>query len=447
MKALGEHGLLAEFRPAGKSGYGPPAADGKQPRVGSWERADGHWRPFRGRIVDLIGPAFALDGIDTSDLSEHLDAYGLPALDVPPAVRINEDEAAQLLDVARAIHGLAVAVDAEAALWLTPAEDRREGRARVGLRFLVSPGSLHAKMREASGATPPLARQVPDDESLDRYTAGAHGGLVGCVVPGEILPGNDVDVHGSYPAAWSLLGCDRFFSAAELIEEDCAEDLHQLAEQVAAGAVEPLFDPATYRHLGLARADVEVSDGQVFPVEVAGDPGEPGRFAMRRIGALLQLSCSWPDVLASSIASGQALRVPWAKRLVSHGSGEPRPVPLRDGVVVLPGEDPVVVAVRLRDAAKATGNQRLAGQLRLFGERIVGKLRPSRSHIPPRSADTPLDARGNAGALDLAADRGDGAGGRPALARPASAPCGRRGQHVPHLRHRRRGDRGLARGR
>lgn len=110
VKAMGDHGLWAEYVRAGRGGRtlkkGEPA--------GHWE--DG--KPFLGRIVDLIGPAFALDGQDTSNLGAHLNAFGLPACDVPAAVAVDPGSAAQLLHVARAVHSLALALDAEAARWL-----------------------------------------------------------------------------------------------------------------------------------------------------------------------------------------------------------------------------------------------------------------------------------------------------------------------------------------
>ena len=106
MKGVAGHGVMAEFLPAGNEG-------GKvgNKRVGSWEK-DG---PFRGRIVDLIAPAFALDGIDGRSLSPHLAAFGLPALDIPAAVDLRPEHAEHLVMTAQAIHALAVAVDQEAA--------------------------------------------------------------------------------------------------------------------------------------------------------------------------------------------------------------------------------------------------------------------------------------------------------------------------------------------
>jgi hypothetical protein len=175
VKAIGGHGLLAEFNKAGHSGRAP---DGS--RAGHWERdRNGRMLPFRGRTVDLIGPAFAFDGIDSGDLSQHLTAFDLPALDVPAALPVNADSADRLLTIALAIHRLAVVLDAEAARWLTTRDEQRLGRAAVGLRFMVSPGSLAGAAWRRSGVTPPLYKfAVSDDTALDRWAAAGHGGWV-----------------------------------------------------------------------------------------------------------------------------------------------------------------------------------------------------------------------------------------------------------------------------
>ncbi|MGH9917829.1 MAG: hypothetical protein ACRD6W_02990, partial [Nitrososphaerales archaeon] len=168
VKALGDHGLMAEYGRAGRGGMTP---DGEP--AGHWEKG----RPFLGRIVDLVGPAFALDGLDTSDLSPHLAAFTLPALAGPAALPVTVQSADQLLALARAIHALAVALDEEAARWLVTREDLRAGTAVVGLRGLVSGGSLATRMWRRSGATPPLGKfATPDDAALDGYAASSHGG-------------------------------------------------------------------------------------------------------------------------------------------------------------------------------------------------------------------------------------------------------------------------------
>ena len=178
VKAVGGHGLIAEFNKAGRGGR---TFDGGH--AGHWERGRrqrggrGRMLPFRGRIVDLIGPAHTFDGLDTGDLSEHLAAFGLPALDVPAAVSVDPDAASHLLAVALSAHRLAVAIDAEAAQWLTTRQDQREGKATVGLAFMASPGSLAGAALRRSGITPPLRKfAVPDDAALDRWAAAGHGG-------------------------------------------------------------------------------------------------------------------------------------------------------------------------------------------------------------------------------------------------------------------------------
>lgn len=107
-KALGGHGLRAEWGRAARGGKLPSGEP-----AGRWERG----RPFLGRIVDLVGPAFALDGIDTSDLAEHLGAFGLPALSVPAALPVTAESADTLHALARAIHRLGLLLDEEAARW------------------------------------------------------------------------------------------------------------------------------------------------------------------------------------------------------------------------------------------------------------------------------------------------------------------------------------------
>jgi hypothetical protein len=168
--ALGGHGLLATFGRAGRGGF-----DANSKPAGRWD----HGRPFTGRFVDLIGSAFAYDGLDTSDLSEHGSEFEVAVESVPPAVAIDPANASLLLSAARGIHALAIAIDEEAAGWLSSRDDRRYGRSAVGLRFMYSPAGIATAARRRAGLTPPLAKfPTPDDKALDRWAAAAHGGWV-----------------------------------------------------------------------------------------------------------------------------------------------------------------------------------------------------------------------------------------------------------------------------
>jgi len=162
VKPIGSQGLLAAFGPAGRKGRGP---DGTP--AGRWERdpTTGTNRPSKGHIVDLIGEAHAYGGLDTSELSEHLEAFGIPAIGVPLQTGVDPAAAQALLDVALAIHQLALAIDAEAA--------------SLGLGFgqVYSPGGVAQHQWRATNLVPPLDRFANlDDAQLDRWSAAAHGG-------------------------------------------------------------------------------------------------------------------------------------------------------------------------------------------------------------------------------------------------------------------------------
>jgi hypothetical protein len=178
-KAVGPHALIARFGKAGRGGFTP---NGKP--AGRWERG----RPFLGRLVDLIGPAHGFDGLDTADLGEHLAAFGLPPLNVPAAVTVDPAGAEELLAVAGAIHALAVALDRDAALWLTTPEEQRDGRAYLGIGNVVSPGTIAKATLRRAGNTPPLAKfAIPDDAALDRWRKAQHGGWCTSDIRGVIV--------------------------------------------------------------------------------------------------------------------------------------------------------------------------------------------------------------------------------------------------------------------
>ena len=163
VKPIGSQGLLAAFGPAGRKGRGP---DGTL--VGRWERdpATDTNRPSKGHIVDLLGQAHAYDGLDTSELADHLEAFDIPALvEVPLQTGVDPAAAQALLGVALAVHRLTLAVDAEAASW------------GLGFGEVYSPGGVAQHKWRATRLVPPLERFANlDDAELDRWSAAAHGG-------------------------------------------------------------------------------------------------------------------------------------------------------------------------------------------------------------------------------------------------------------------------------
>ncbi|MGH9291600.1 MAG: hypothetical protein ACRD0B_00415 [Acidimicrobiales bacterium] len=361
LKAIGGHGLMAEW---GRCGRGGRTAEGAP--AGHWERG----RPFLGRIVDLIGAAHGLDGLDTSELVEHLAAFGLPALDAAAAVTIDPAGADELLAVARALHRLALVLDDEASLWLSPVEDRREGRAYVGLRGLKSPGSIATAVLRRSGLTPPLAKfKQPDDEALDRWVQAAHGGWCTSDVRGQVLPCIDADVRSAYPAAWSLSGWWQVLCARQLRDTDVLGSVQSLAEQAAAGDLSALFErwpwPTLGRSLCKVRLGAEASGP--FPIELPDETGS--HLELGLVSAVQGRSwwCTGADVVAAALLSGRMPELVSAIRLDPDDSGgfeRSRPLPLLPGVVVPPGGDPVPWLIRRRQRAKDEGDLRTKDDLR-----------------------------------------------------------------------------------
>ena len=110
VRAAGEHGTTAAF------GYPRNSPEGE--RRGVWVPGpSGRDVPYRGTFVDVIGPGFAFDGVDSSELDDHLQAWGMAPAGAPYACRVNAKGAAMARSVVQALHALTTAVDEEASRW------------------------------------------------------------------------------------------------------------------------------------------------------------------------------------------------------------------------------------------------------------------------------------------------------------------------------------------
>lgn len=394
-KALGDHGLAAEW---GRAGWGGKTPKGEP--AGHWEQD----KPFLGRIVDLVGPAFSLDGQDSSALAVHLRAFGLSGPDVPAALPVTIQSADQLLAGVRAIHALALALDAEVARWLVTDDDIRAGRATVGLRALISGGSLGRRLWSRTGATPPLAKfSIPDDEALDAYAAGSHGGWCTAEIRGEAVPALDADIRQAYPAAACLTGIHRFLFAAELCEVDQLAEVQALSAAAAGGDWRPFLERSTYERLTLTRCLV-LPRGEPWPVELSERHGP--RLYVRRVTSREPINAAFGDVMLASFLAGHSVTILSATGLVPVGREAHLPVRLRDGITVPVGTDPLAALVRLRPPKGADDRLRAAIRgianpaawgifARLDQRRVVGRLTEEYAawSWPPIAAGIPAIVR------------------------------------------------------
>jgi hypothetical protein len=116
------HAPMVRVKRLGVRGYSVAFAkcpDYNGEPAGKWVRdpATGCLVPYRGRFVDVLVDACALDGLDTDDLAAHCEAFGLPPIEVPPAVAVDASGAHAVIAACEATWQLALILDEEAARW------------------------------------------------------------------------------------------------------------------------------------------------------------------------------------------------------------------------------------------------------------------------------------------------------------------------------------------
>ncbi|MGH9293782.1 MAG: hypothetical protein ACRD0B_00485 [Acidimicrobiales bacterium] len=353
VKPVAAHGYMAAFASAG-AGYGKRNPDGSA---------------YQGRFLDVVQLGDVLDGADSGELSDHLEAFGFERLDAPAAVALDAVGAETMAGCVDAIWHLAHRLDDEAALWLTSSHDRRLGQARLDLGAAYSAGTLASEIVRRSGVRSPLVKfKTPNDGDLDSWTAAHRGGWLSCeLAAAGLLPVADIDIHGAYPAVASLLGWWCVMTAAHLRRQDVLRDVLRLCEEAAAGDVRRLLRPETWKRLGLVLCEV-LPDGETWPVESPDRDYPDGHAAMRPVRSPIPLPFSWPDVVLAALRARRVPRVLAATRLVPVGrqQGLRQGWPLYGGKALRIGEDPAVALVHLRDGAKATDDKRLAAMLKVL---------------------------------------------------------------------------------
>ena len=111
VQGVSAHGTRAAF------GWPRPNKEGE--RRGVWvPNANGGLSSYRGHFIDVVGAAFAFDGEDSSDLDDHLRLWGIEPVGATQAVAPDTEGVMVIVEMATAIHRLAMAVDSEAARWV-----------------------------------------------------------------------------------------------------------------------------------------------------------------------------------------------------------------------------------------------------------------------------------------------------------------------------------------
>ena len=320
-----------------------------------------------GEFLDLLAAAYALDGNRGASFSEHRAAFGLEPSDLPLRVPVDEAGADAIAAALAALHQLALVLDGRGGTWLVSAEEQADGRGRLDLARLASPGGVAEAVAARFGLRPPLEVFDLDDGEHGRWAEALHGGrneaapeVLGVPVPAAACDLTSAFANGAHLLGWWPLVC-----ADRLERVDVSDELRALCEAAIADPAAAL-DPAAWGQLGFTLATVR-PDGERWPVTLEDERRPDGRLELVEVSSPERpLSYAWPDVVAASIASGRVPEILEATRLAPVGRqrGLRRRVALVPGLVLDLEEDPAVAIGRYRQAVKVS-DPALAAELRV----------------------------------------------------------------------------------
>jgi hypothetical protein len=351
-------GWQVEFAPSAK-GFG--------------KYVDGH--QWRGAFIDVLSLAYALDAQRGASYGEHRAQAGSTPTELPVAVEVSAEGAAEIAAAVESLHEFAVVLDEHSAHWFTSLADRKEGRGRVDLAHTVSPGRLASDLLGRAGLQAPMKTfSFSDDEQAqwcETFHGGrcqAHHGLVG-----HPFEGVSVDVSGCFPRCAHLIGWWDLITAKRVKRVDVTEELRTLCAQAALDPC-ALMDPAVWRRFGCCLVEV-VPGGEVLPAENEDDDHPEGRLVFAPLHSPERsFYFSALDVLAAAVESWRVPEIIFSATAyvpVGRQSGMKRRLPVLPGLVLDLDADPVMALVAARRQSKADGDHVLAAELRVILNALV----------------------------------------------------------------------------
>jgi hypothetical protein len=343
--------------------FGPCGRDAKGTRAG--KRVGGQM--WRGAFVDVLSAAYMLDADRGASFAEHCEDVGLPAFELPLAVRLDEHGAEQVAGAVHAVHALALVLDDHAGRWFTTSRDRREGRGKVDLARTVSPGALASQIPARFRLRAPLETLRLSDQEHRPWAQAFHGGW--CEAEPRLLGvpfyAVSADVSSCFPLVAHLLGWWELHCATGVRRHDVTEELRRLCRRAVCDPTVAL-GPATWHRFGATLVEV-IPDGEHFPVAVEDQRRPDGRMEVVPVHSKgRSIFYAWPDVLGASVRSRRMPIIVRATRYEAVGRQDRlrRKLPVLPGLVFDVEEDPALVLVRHRrnaklraDRAKARGDE------------------------------------------------------------------------------------------
>ncbi len=351
-------GWQVEFGPCGKGA-------GKRMRDG---------RPWRGAFVDVMSIAYTLDADRGASFAEHRSDFALTSVELPVAVTVDEQGATRLADAVRAVHELVLVLDVEAGRWFTTPQDRTEGRGRLDLARISSPGAVAAYIPARFRIQAPLHKFALTDAEHSRWAEAFHGGWCDAEprLLGVLFQAASADVSSCFPLVAHQLGWWKLKTSGRVRRRNVTAALRRLCELAATDPAAAL-DPKVWARFGVTLVEV-LPDGERWPVEVEDVHRPDGRMEVVRVTSSHRpMFYAWPDVVAAAVLSGRLPHILRAIRYepVGRQEGLRSRVPILPGLVLDVDEDPAVALVRRRRQAKAAGELCLSDELRVVVNSLV----------------------------------------------------------------------------
>ncbi|MGD0983215.1 MAG: hypothetical protein ABSA65_05265 [Acidimicrobiales bacterium] len=390
VQAVSAHGTRAAF------GRPRPSfdADGRNSKKrGVWvPNGRGSFTHYRGRFLDLLGASHGLSGVDSSDLDDHLVAWGLTPLGLPYAVATDPEGAAAVTSAVETLHRLFLLLGKEASEWA----------GGIDLMKIHSPGGVASQVLAHMGLRVPLDHFDLGDDELQFWMAGLHGGWVTASPDrlGSPYLAADIDLRSAYPTVAVLLGWWEHLCAEAVERRDVTDEFARFLAMPDLPA--RMRDPKTWRKWGVTRVVLRPRS-EPLPVEVGGDDGKSRLIVVPTDAD--RFDAAWPDAVLATALSERPVEVLEATQLVPVGRQRGLRTVQVLGTELDPREDPAVILGQRRRQAKGQGewrrtdtlrsvmNAMVWGNLSRFDPRTDGGERPGPWCWPPLASTVTAGSR------------------------------------------------------
>ena len=265
--------------------------------------------------------------------------------------------------------------------WFTTAEDREEGRGRVDLARIASPGALAAGILSRFRVRPPAETFALSEGEGQAWAETVHGGW--CSADPRLLGTSfeavAPDITACHPLMAHHIGWWPLVTANRVRRREVTAALRRSCRRAAANPCSVL-DPAVIRRFGCCLVEGVRADFDVLPIEVEDERRPDGRLEVVPVHSINRpLNMTALDLLASAVLTDKSEVltdevVDFERATVFEPIG--RQHGLRQRLPITPGlvlnvDDDINALVRHRREATARNDLELAAVLRVVLNALI----------------------------------------------------------------------------